>query len=133
MIIVGWILFVAGALITSVMIAGIIAKPDDLAAAIAITMLFGNVPLVVGAILVRAGRAKRRRRRIDAVERQLLAIAQKNNGDLTATLVAMETPLSIDEAREILEMFVTRGVVDMRVDDNGSVIYHFRELTVGRN
>ncbi len=132
MIIAGWTLLVFGALATVAMVASMFSPSpkSSLATDISATIIFGNIPLVAGVLLVRAGRVQRRRKLIESSERQLLAIARNHSGKLTATLVAMETPLSIDEAREILEMFVTRGVVDMIVDDNGVVLYYFRELMV---
>lgn len=130
MIIAGWVLVVFGALTTTILTIGVFAstRPSSLAEDIGLVFFFGNAPLVAGAVMVRIGRVRRRGKRIESSEKLLLAIARKNKGILTATLVASETPLSIEEARSVLELFVTRGVVDMAIDNNGVVFYHFREL-----
>jgi hypothetical protein len=130
----GIILFVFGVLVTGLLIIGMFAsdntKAGDLAETISIIFFVGNVPLIAGALMIRIARIKERQQRTDQTERTLLRMAHKYGGRLTATIVAMETELSLDEARTLLGLFVTKGAADTEIDDDGTIVYRFRELAI---
>lgn len=122
------ILIVIGIFFTGMFILALAVKPDDIAAGITAMFFLGNIPFVAGVWLLRRSRIQKRRDRIEAAERTLLQLAWHNNGVLTTSTVAMETPLTVQEAREMLELMVTRGLADVDVDGDGVVAYRFREL-----
>lgn len=126
--VVALILIIVGMFFTGLFAIAIAANPNDIATGIAIMFFLGNVPLIAGVLLLRQSRAKKRRAMMETAERVLLQLARQNRGTLTASTVAMETPLTVEEAREMLELMVTRGIADVDVDDHGVVAYRFREL-----
>lgn len=128
----GIILFTFGVLVTGLLIVGAFTSEevDSLAESIAIIFIFGNVPLIAGAFMIRFGRIKERTEKLNQTERTLLRMAHKYGGRLTVTIVAMETEMTLDEARSLLGLFVSKGAADTEIDDNGTIIYRFRELAV---
>lgn len=130
----GIILFIFGLMMTGLLIIGTFTSTNkgagDLAESIAIVFFVGNVPLIAGALMIRAARVKERQKRTDQTERTLLRIAHKYGGRLTATIVSMETELTLDEARTLLGLFVSKGAADTEIDDDGTIVYRFRELAV---
>lgn len=128
----GIILFTFGVLVTGLLIVGTFTSKevDSLAESIAIIFIFGNVPLIAGAFMIRLGRIRERTERLNQTERTLLRMAHKYGGRLTVTIVAMETEMTLDEARSLLGLFVSKGAADTEIDDNGTIIYRFRELAV---
>lgn len=126
----GIILFTFGVLVTGLLIVGTFTSKevDSLAESIAIIFIFGNVPLIAGAFMIRLGRIRERTERLNKTERTLLRMAHKYGGRLTVTIVAMETEMTLDEARSLLGVFVSKGAADTEIDDNGTIIYRFREL-----
>lgn len=127
------VLLVIGVFFTGVFTIAILADPKDMMASIAAMFFLGNVPLIAGVLLLRRSRIQKRRERIEHAERALLQLAWQNSGVLTTSTVAMETPLTVQEARELLELMVTRGVADIDVRDNGVVAYRFREFSHDAN
>lgn len=126
----GIILLVFGALVTCLLFIGLFAasQKSSLAENIAIIFVFGNIPLIAGALLIRFSRVKKRQEGLEKAERTLLRMAHKYGGMLTTTIVAMETDMTLDEARHLLDVMVTKRAADTEVDDNGTVIYRFRGL-----
>lgn len=61
------------------------------------------------------------------IEKDILKLAKKNNGRLTATTTAMETDLSLIEAEEYLQKMVSSGYINMVVSEGGVIIYEFIE------
>lgn len=67
-------------------------------------------------------------RRKESVERTILRVAKKNGGIATASEVALEADVSIDEAKAALEKLVVKGFAEMRVRKSGMIAYVFNEL-----
>jgi len=75
------------------------------------------------------GRHERNRQIIEKeLENALLHVAQKRNGTITATDVAMETDLTMSQAAQVLDGMHTRGLIGMDIRDDGVVVYTFPEL-----
>jgi predicted HTH transcriptional regulator len=64
-------------------------------------------------------------------EKQILAVAQKERGKITPSLVALKTSLSIEEAEQVLQDLVRRGHASMEVLGDGRIEYRFPEFMSG--
>ena len=82
------------------------------------------------------GIALLRRRRQDArtlalrqetLEAEVLGLAMRHQGRLTAVEVATEFGLSPEEAKAVLDGLVTREVADLEMTDRGVLVYSFHE------
>lgn len=60
--------------------------------------------------------------------RQVLKVAQAAGGELTLMQVVAETTLSIEQCRGLLESMVSEGLAQMRVDDEGVILYSFPDF-----
>lgn len=58
----------------------------------------------------------------------VLKTAKNNNGKLTIAEVAMDTSLSLDESKSILENMCSEGVAELQITDGGSLVYVFTGL-----
>lgn len=94
---------------------------------IALVFIVGITPAAGGFWLcrwtVKTPRVKRED--TDKLENQILRLAEKRNGSLTPIELAMETSLSVEEAKKQLESWANQGVVTIKVAENGALVYHF--------
>ena len=67
----------------------------------------------------------------DSLERVILKTAKDNQGIATPSEVAVESGLSIDQAKRALEKLVSNGHADIRVSKNGNLVYFFQEFSKG--
>lgn len=67
----------------------------------------------------------------DSLERVILKTAKENQGIVTPSVVAIESGMSIDQAKNALEKLVSKGHADIRVSKNGSMVYFFQEFLKG--
>lgn len=99
----------------------------SLGGTIALVFLMGVIPTGGGFWLcrrsVKAPRA--RRESTDELENKILRLAKKRNGSLTPLELAMETSLSVEEAKQQLESWANQGVVTIKISESGALIYHF--------
>jgi predicted transcriptional regulator len=61
-------------------------------------------------------------------ERVILRIAKQNKGVITATELALEAGIPIEDAKKDLEAMVTKGFAEMRVRKSGALVYTIPEL-----
>lgn len=67
--------------------------------------------------------------RIDkTLERRVLQLAAANDGELTASKLALGSQLKVEECREVLEKFESMGVARGHVGERGELRYTFPEL-----
>ncbi len=68
--------------------------------------------------------------KLNEQEKQSLVLktAKKNKGRLTIAELTMETALSLDESKSILESMCTAGVAELQITDGGSLVYVFTGL-----
>lgn len=59
------------------------------------------------------------------LEDTILRLARKFQGNLTPLELAANSSLSLDEADKALENFVRKGYANMKVTDEGTIIYEF--------
>jgi predicted transcriptional regulator len=55
-------------------------------------------------------------------------VAKHNKGIVTASELALEANISIDEAKKNLDTLVSRGFAEIRVRKSGSLVYTLPEL-----
>ena len=60
-----------------------------------------------------------------ALERTILKLARKFRGQLTPLELAADSDLSLDDANNALEDIVRKGYANMKVTDEGNIIYEF--------
>ncbi|GHV78846.1 hypothetical protein AGMMS49944_06370 [Spirochaetia bacterium] len=64
----------------------------------------------------------------ETVERTILRLAKHNKGILTASELALEANVSMDEAKKVLDTLVTKGFAELRVRKTGTLVYTLPEL-----
>ncbi len=65
----------------------------------------------------------------DSLERVILKTAKNNQGIVTPSEVAIESGMSIDQAKNALENLVSKGHADIRVSKKGGIVYFFQEFS----
>jgi len=61
-------------------------------------------------------------------EQIILKIAKANKGILTASELALSAKISIEEAKKVLDMMVSKGYAELRVRQSGSLVYAIPDL-----
>jgi TM2 domain-containing membrane protein YozV len=64
----------------------------------------------------------------ESAEKQILRLAKKRGGILSPSEVALESDISIDQAKKELEELVSKGVAEIRVRSSGTIVYAFPEF-----
>jgi TM2 domain-containing membrane protein YozV/predicted transcriptional regulator len=62
------------------------------------------------------------------IERIILRVAKQNKGILTASEVALEANISIEEAKKYLDTLVNKGFAELRVRQTGALVYTIPDL-----
>jgi len=96
-----------------------------------------GVPAILrGMNRIRAQRAFERQRRVEiprAAEveqtKQILRVAQSNNGKVTPAIVTLNSSVSLEEAERILQELSSKGYATMTVTDSGHIEYEFPEFS----
>jgi len=70
-------------------------------------------------------------RKVESPEKAILRVARKNGGQVTPGEVAIETDISVDEARKELDKLARNGMAEVRVRSSGVVVYYFAEFAAG--
>jgi TM2 domain-containing membrane protein YozV/predicted transcriptional regulator len=63
-----------------------------------------------------------------SVEHIILRLAKQNKGIITASELALESGLSMEEAKKALDTLVSKGFAELRVRKTGTLVYAFPEL-----
>lgn len=121
----GGVLLVAAAAVAGAIALAVPGAPVLVMMVAAAALGIGGVTAMSQASRVES-RARDRRRR--ALEQRVLALAESHRGDLTATTVAKELHLGLDEADAVLTAMADGSRVTVEVDGDGIVHYEFREL-----
>ncbi|MCX7656122.1 MAG: TM2 domain-containing protein [Treponemataceae bacterium] len=64
----------------------------------------------------------------ESLERIILRVAKANRGLVTASEVALEGDIPLEEAKAALEKLVDKGFAELRVKNNGNLVYAFPDL-----
>jgi TM2 domain-containing membrane protein YozV/predicted transcriptional regulator len=62
------------------------------------------------------------------VEHTILHLAKQNKGIITTSELALESGISMDEAKKTLDTLVSKGFAELRVRKTGTLVYTFPEL-----
>mgnify|MGYP001351505245 CR=1 FL=1 len=71
---------------------------------------------------------KYHRRKLNKKERMVLQLAEERGGRLTLTELAMETPLTLEEAKELLDEWANKGYAAIKISEKGTLVYHFYDM-----
>lgn len=66
--------------------------------------------------------------RKETLERTILRVAKKNGGMASASEVALEADISIEDAKNALDKLTTKGFAELRVRKSGTLVYTFPEF-----
>jgi len=119
------------------MLAGFFAstKPTTLPTDIVLILLFVLAPVVTGAMLIRSNYVLNKKKELESRrnifasrEKEILKLAKKKDGELTIPEIVAETSMNADEADEIMREFVVKQYVDMKITNEGTVVYEFFEF-----
>lgn len=72
--------------------------------------------------------ARREALRRDTLEAEILRMAERHDGRLTAIEVAGELAVPANTAEETLKELMARGMADIEVTDSGLLVYTFHEV-----
>ena len=119
--------------LAGLMLFGFLRSNASLAAPATIAALLITVvaPAVGGVVLLR-GRDLARTRRLDQLRQQtidaeILKLAVKEQGRLTATDVATYLALTPETAKTALDSLMERGLADIAITERGVIVYTFHD------
>ena len=102
-------------------------------------LLMVFAPIVTGALLIRSHyltkqklEQQSRKSILVSREKEILRLAKLKNGELTIPEIVSDTSMDAEEADEIMRELVVKRYVDMRITDQGAVIYEFYDLKKDR-
>lgn len=72
--------------------------------------------------------AVRKAEKKESVEKSILKVARKNKGIVTPGEIALESDVSMDQAKELLEKLVSKGYAEMKIKQTGVIVYCFPEF-----
>jgi predicted transcriptional regulator len=64
----------------------------------------------------------------ESVERVILRTAKHNKGIVTASEIALEANISMEDAKKALDTLVNKGFAEIRVRKSGTIVYTLPEL-----
>lgn len=110
-------------------------SPTSFIVSVMLLFLMVFVPVVTGVVVIRSHLkdkekvAKESRKSILAArEKEVLRLARQKGGELTIPEIVSDTSMNTEEADEIMRELVVKRYVDMKITDQGTVIYEFFEL-----
>ena len=68
------------------------------------------------------------KRQEESIEKVILRSAKQNAGLTTPSEVALQSDVSIEEARKALDYLASKGFAEMRVSKIGSIAYYFPDI-----
>ena len=96
-------------------------------------VVLGLLPLVGGIWMCVRTKRKAALRLLDALENRILRLAGEHEGRLTVEEVAMNTHLTLDEAKKLLDRYVLNGYAELQVSESGMLVYNFPGMTREEN
>jgi hypothetical protein len=104
----------------------------SVSATIVALLITVGIPGVTGIALLGGFGGPARARRLEdlrqrTIEAEILRMAMKENGRLTAVEVATALALSPETAKATLDTMVERDVADIAVSDDGVIVYTFHD------
>ena len=68
------------------------------------------------------------KKREEGIEKQILRSAKNNMGYTTPSEVALESDVSIENARQALDYLVSKGFAEIKVSKTGTIVYYFPDI-----
>ncbi|WP_019422309.1 hypothetical protein [Paenibacillus sp. OSY-SE] len=123
----GIIIIVFGLMIVT---GSIIGTDSEMSAGaqLALVLLVGVMPALLGGWMCFASVMKRRQRKQEELEIETLVLAASHGGRLTPAELAMHTRISVQKASSLLEHFVKQKAAILKIADNGTYVYEFDGL-----
>ncbi|MBM7604381.1 hypothetical protein JOC75_002354 [Metabacillus crassostreae] len=128
--------FVVGITLFLISIISFIAISSDLKSEgygliIIMYIFFGILPGLGGFFLckwsIKAEKVKRSK--YEELENTIFKVAENRGGCLTPIELAMDTDLTLEEAKALLEKWALNGYVTIKVSEGGALIYDFKGIT----
>ncbi len=98
-------------------------------------LLMVLAPIAVGSLVIRSHFLSRKKSAEDSRknilasrEKEILRLAKQKGGELTIPDIVSDTSMNTEEADEIMRELVVKRFVDMKITNEGTVIYDFFEL-----
>lgn len=123
--------------ISLVMLWGYLRSDVEAGAVATLAALFVTVglPALVGVALLRKHRRMGRGRsdrtallRQQTLESEVLRAAVTHHGRLTVIEVTADLGVSAEEAKDVLDGLMVKGLADIEVSDSGLLVYRFHEI-----
>ncbi len=68
------------------------------------------------------------RKKLRLSDGEIISIAVRSKGKITATALCLKGEISIDEAKNRLNELHEKGVFEIKVTDNGTITYHINDV-----
>lgn len=91
-------------------------------------VLIGVIPGFIGYYLYRHAVKHLKTLDTSAFDKQIITLAKRYRGKLSVSQVVIDTNLSHEKVKEILDSFVIKGIAEPEATEEGAVEYHFREF-----
>jgi hypothetical protein len=120
-----------------VMLLGFFRSDADAGSIATLGALFVGVGLpALGGLALLRRLLRRQRRSGDRTERlrqqtleaEILRLAGRHEGKLTAVEVASDLGVRVEEAKRVLDELMVRGQADIEVTDSGVLVYRFHDI-----
>lgn len=98
---------------------------ESVPANVAVLLIAGVLPLVVGVWLFLHTQRGASRRALEAREQTVLRLASQHHGELTVPQVADESGMTLEQATEVLERLYHKSFTEMTLSDSGEMVYRF--------
>ena len=73
-------------------------------------------------------RALEYRKQEESIEKHILRSAKSNRGYTTPSEVALQSDVSVEEAKNALDYLVSKGFAEMKISKSGSIVYFFPDI-----
>ena len=124
-------------LLSLFMVVGFVRSDATLTAPATIVALLITVVLpAAGSIALAAGQVRNRGRlgrrkedlRRQTIESEILRLAERHSGRLTAVEVASDMAISPEAAKGALDSLAERDLADIQITESGLIVYAFRDV-----
>lgn len=130
---VGMILIVFGGIFLLTMVINVSNGKSTILEGLLGGLVLGCLPGVGGFFMWKSARKNARKFLMEKYERQILNLAAENEGHLTPTELALKTNLSLKESKKVLETMHLESLAELKISDNGVIVFYFRELDKTNN
>jgi|SRR5690606_8593059 len=106
------------------------SSPTSVVGLIISAIILIITPFIIGFFLMKWAFTahKVERKKLNKKERMVLQLAETRGGRLTLTELAMETPLTLEEAKDLLDEWALKGYATIKISEKGTLVYHFYDM-----